>query len=107
MNWIYLVLAILTEVAGTVSLKMSHGFSRVVPVVLTIGLYGCSLAALAYALKKIEIGMAYAIWSALGTALIAVIGIVWFKEPANALKLISLALIVTGVFFLKLSTQAG
>lgn len=103
MYWIYLMVAIVTEVAGTVSLKLSHGLTRTLPAAVTIVLYLCSFVALAASLKKIDVGMAYAVWSAVGTALIAAIGILWFKESASLLKLVSLALIVAGVFCLQVS----
>lgn len=92
-----MVLAILLEIAGTVSMKISDGLTRVVPTVLIFVFYAASFAALTLALKRIEIGVAYAIWSGAGTALIAVIGIVHFREPASLLKFASIFLIVAGV----------
>jgi hypothetical protein len=60
---------------------------------------------LALALKKIEVSVAYSVWSALGTALVVAIGIVWFEEPATAMKLVSLVMIIAGLFFLNLSME--
>jgi small multidrug resistance pump len=67
-------------------------------------LYCLSFAALTFALKKIDVSVAYAIWSGLGTALIGAVGMVWFREPATVLKLICLGLIVMGVVGLNLNT---
>ncbi|NDV25230.1 multidrug efflux SMR transporter [Desulfovibrio sp. JC010] len=101
--WIILAGAIVLEVCGTVSMKFSEGFSRLLPSVLMFIFYGASFAALAIALKKIDVSVAYAIWSGLGTALIFAIGIFFFKESVSALKVLSLLLILTGVVGLKLS----
>lgn len=101
-HWLFLTLAILLEVAGTISMKFAEGFSKLVPSLLMAAFYLASLAALTLALKKIELGIAYAIWAGVGTALIAGVGILYFKEPATALKLISIALIIMGVVGLNL-----
>lgn len=106
MSWLYLILAIVLEVSGTTCMKVSHGFTRLVPSVLMFVLYGLSLSSLTLALKRIEVSVAYAVWSAVGTALIATIGIVWFRETLNLLKVASLALIIIGVVGLHLS-QGG
>ena len=106
MNWLYLVLAILLEVSGTTCMKLSEGFTKAVPSILLFVFYTLSLGMLTLALKRIDVSVAYAVWSGVGTALIATIGVLWFKEPATALKLISLALIVGGVVGLNLSGGA-
>ena len=106
MSWFYLALAIMLEVSGTVSMKLSEGFTKVKPSVAMFVFYILSLGALNFALKRIDIGVAYAIWAGLGTALIASIGILWFKEPATTLKMVSLALIIIGVVGLNLSGGA-
>jgi len=102
MSWLYLVLAIVLEVSGTTSMKVSQGFTRVVPSVLMFLFYGLSLSALTLALKKIDVSVAYAVWSGLGTALIASVGVLWFREPLNAMKIMSLLLIILGVIGLNL-----
>lgn len=107
MSWLYLATAIVLEVAGTTSMKLSEGFTRATPSVLIFVFYALSFGALTLALKRIEISVAYAIWSGVGTALIALIGFVWFREPATALKLVSLALIVAGVLGLHLAGRAA
>lgn len=102
MAWLYLVVAIVAEVAGTTSMKLSEGFERLAPSVGIVVFYGASLYFLTLALDELDVGVSYAIWSGLGMALIATIGILWFREPVTALKLASLALIVTGVVGLNL-----
>jgi len=86
--WLYLLIAILTEVVGTSLMKVSQGLTRLIPSVLMFLLYGISFVFMALALKKIEVSTAYAIWSGLGTALIATIGILWFRESFNIPKLV-------------------
>jgi small multidrug resistance pump len=103
MNWLFLVLAIVAEVVGTTCMKLSSGFTQLLPSVAMVIFYGLSLSALTMALKKIEVSVAYAIWSGLGTALIAIIGIFGFKEPATALKIMSILLIIIGVVGLNFS----
>jgi len=101
-HWVMLVGAILFEVAGTTCMKLSEGFTRPLPSVLIFLFYGVAFTLLTLALKKIDVSVAYAVWSAVGTAVIAGIGIVWFREPLTALKVASLLLIVAGVVGLNL-----
>ena len=100
---LYLVLAIVSEVAGTTSIKFSEGFTRLLPSRAIFVFYGLSLGMLNRALKEIDLSFAYAVWSGIGMALIAMIGILWFREPLSALKMVSLGLIVMGVVGLHLS----
>src|SRR5882762_742807 len=102
MQWLFLLLTILSEVAGTTSLKFSQGFTRPLPALLVIVFYGLSFYLLSLTLKKMEVSIACAIWSGLGTALVTVVGILWFKEPAIAIKIISIGLIILGVIGLNL-----
>ena len=104
-EWIYLALAILFEVVGTVSLKLSDGLTRLVPALVVAPAYLASFALLALTLKTMPVSVAYAIWAALGTALVAVVGIVYFREAAGVLKLACLALIIVGVVGLHLSDR--
>jgi small multidrug resistance pump len=106
MSWAYLVTAIVLEVCGTTCMKLSHGFTKLLPSVLLFAFYGLSFSAMTLAIKRIEVSVAYAIWSGLGTALIAAIGILWFKEVVSTLKLLSLLLIVLGIIGLNLSGPA-
>ncbi len=102
-HWFFLAGAIVLELMGTTSMKLSEGFTKLVPSVLLFVFYAASFAALTLALKKIELSIAYAVWSGAGTALIAAIGILYFHEGATALKLISILLIIIGVVGLNLS----
>ncbi|CEG11750.1 Multidrug efflux transporter [groundwater metagenome] len=101
--WIYLILAILLEVAGTTCMKFSEGFTKILPSVMMFVFYAGSFVALTYAVKTIDIGLAYAVWAAVGITLIAIIGILYFKEPVTALKIVSIGLIIIGVVGLYLS----
>ena len=103
MTWLYLILAILLEVTGTTCMKLSEGFTKTMPSILLFVFYILSFGMLTLALKRIDVSLAYAVWSGVGTALIATIGILWFKEPASALKLISIGLIIVGVVCLNLA----
>jgi len=103
MNWVYLLIAIVLEVGGTLSLKLSDGLMKRGPVLLMILLYGLSFFAFSHALKHMEVGTAYAIFSALGTALMASVGILWFNEPATVLKVVSLVMIIVGVIGLNVN----
>ena len=105
MSLFYLTLAIIFEVSGTICMKLSQGFTKMVPSILMIILYIISLGLLTLALKKIDVSIAYAIWAGMGTALIATVGILWFKEPISALKIISLGLVIIGVVGLNLSGE--
>jgi small multidrug resistance pump len=106
MCWFYLAMAILLEVMGTTCMKLSEGFTRLTPSVLVFVLYGVSFSFMILALKKMELGVVYAIWAGLGTALIALIGIVWFQESVSLMKIVSILFIVLGVVGLRLSQMA-
>ena len=100
---ILLAIAILAEVAGTVALKYTNGFTNLGPSALVVAGYGLSFWMLALVLRDLPVGLTYAVWAAVGTALIAAIGIVAFGEPATTLKLLSLALIIAGTIGLNLA----
>jgi len=105
MSWVYLILAIIMEVIGTTNMKLSEGFTKTLPSILMFVFYVFSFAFLTLALKKIDLSLTYAIWSGVGTALIATIGFLYFKEPVTAIKLVSIGLIVIGVVGLALVEQ--
>lgn len=106
MYWFYLAMAIVLEVGGTTCMKLSEGFTRLIPSVLVFVLYMGSFSLMILALKKMELGVVYAIWSGVGTALIALIGIAWFQESISLLKIASIGFIVLGVVGLRLSQMA-
>ncbi len=103
MSWLYLILAIVLEVGGTTAMKLSEGFTKWIPSVAIFVLYGLSFVGLTLALKRIDMSVVYAVWSGVGTALIAVIGVVYFKEEINLIKIGSLVLIIAGVIGLNLT----
>ncbi len=103
MSWFYLILAIVLEISGTTSMKLSQGFTKTFPSIVMFIFYILSLISLTLALKKIDVSVAYAVWSGLGTALIALIGIFYFKEPSTFIKILSIGLIIAGVVGLNLS----
>lgn len=102
MPYVLLAGAIAFEIVATTLLKMSDGFSRLLPSAGTVVGYVLSFVLLALALKSVPVSVAYAIWSAVGTAVIAAIGMVVFKEPVSVLKLGGIALIIIGVVALNL-----
>jgi small multidrug resistance pump len=105
MNVLLLVLAIIAEVSGAYALKYSEGMTKFWPSVWMLVFFTMSVTLLAFAIKRIDTGMGYAIWTGTGTALIAVIGIMFFKESVTWAKMISIGLIVAGVVGLNLSMK--
>jgi len=103
MAWLLLVLAIILEVCGTTCMKLSDGFSNLLPSVLIFVFYGLSFTVFTLALKRIDVSVAYAVWAGLGVCLIASIGIVYFKEPLTALRVFFMLAIVGGVAGLSLT----
>jgi small multidrug resistance pump len=95
--FLLLAFAILSEVGATLALRVSDGFTRPIPVALVVVGYGLSFWLLALALKHIPVSLTYAIWSGVGTAIIAVAGVTSFGETMNVMKFASLVLIVAGV----------
>ena len=106
MYWVVLLVAIVLEVCGTTCMKLSDGFTRLGYSAALFVFYLLSLTALTFALKRIEVSVAYAVWSGVGTALIALIGMTYFREPVNATKIVSLGLIIAGVVGLNLAGAA-
>jgi small multidrug resistance pump len=103
MGWFLLLLAIVMEVCGTTCMKMSQGFTNWIPSVLVFVFYGLTFTAFIYALKTIDLSIAYAVWCGVGLALVAIIGIFYFKEPATAMKIVFLAITLVGVVGLSYS----
>lgn len=101
-NALLLGAAIFVELIATSSLKASYGFSRLLPSLVTVVGYAISFYLLSLTLKRMEVGVVYAIWSGAGTALMALIGYWLFQESLSPIKLASIALIVIGVIGLNL-----
>ncbi len=102
MEWIILFIAGLFEISWAIGLKYSHGFTLIVPSVLTVILMIASFYFLALAVKSLPLGTAYAVWTGIGTIGTVVLGIILFKEPLTAMRLFCIALIVCGITGLKL-----
>ncbi|AGB50303.1 cation/cationic drug transporter [Methanomethylovorans hollandica DSM 15978] len=104
MSYLYLAAAILFEICGTTCMKLSEGFTRMLPSILIFVFYGISFVSFTIALKKIDVSVAYAIWAGLGVAMISIIGYVGFHEPMSLVKIISIVLVIVGVVGLHLSS---
>jgi small multidrug resistance pump len=102
MAYVFLVLAISAEVVGTSLLKASEGLTRLWPTVGTIGGYTVATVLLAQAVKTVPVGVAYAMWSGLGTAAIVAIGAAFLGEPLSVTKVVGIGLIIGGVVILNL-----
>lgn len=105
--FLYLLLAIVSEVIATASLKASHGFSRLGPSLLVVVGYGAAFYLLALSLKQIPLGMAYAIWSGLGTAGAVLIGVFVWRETLDLYRVIGIALILAGTVILHMTKTEG
>lgn len=102
MAYVFLVAAIAAEVVGTSLLKATDGFTRLWPTVGCLAGYVLSFVALSQAVKGVPVGVAYAMWSALGTAAIVAIGAVFLGEPITVIKVVGVSLIIAGVVTLNL-----
>ena len=102
-GWIYLLIAGVLEIVWATALKLSDGFTRIGPSVVTMVAAGASFWFLARAMQAIPIGTAYAIWVGIGAVGVAILGMVWFAEPVTALRIAGIALIVAGIVALKLA----
>ena len=100
--WFLLFVAGLFEVGWAIGLKYTEGFSRPLPTILTLASMAASVALLGMALKTLPVGTGYAVWTGIGTVGTAILGIVLFGDPANALRLACIGLIVAGILGLKL-----
>lgn len=103
--WMLLSVAIALEVAGTTCMKLSHGFTHLVPSLAMFVFYGMAFACNTFVTKTLDLSITYAVWSGVGTIATACIGIFYFKEAATALKLVSISFIVIGVFGLHAASR--
>lgn len=101
MAWAYLFIAGLFEIGWAIGLKYTDGYTRLVPTVFTIAAMVASVVTLGWALKEIPIGTGYAVWTGIGSVGTAILGIILFGEPATALRLMCIGLIVAGIVGLK------
>ena len=102
MAWILLVVAGLLEVVWAFAMKQSQGFTRIAPSIVTGVAMLASVGLLAISMRSLPLGSAYAVWTGIGAAGTAILGIIFFHESASALRLVCIALIVTGVVGLKI-----
>ena len=102
-GWLFLTGAIVLEVLGTTNMKLSAGFTRPLPSVLLFIFYALSFTMFTLAIKYLDVSIAYAIWAGIGTMAITLIGFLLFGEQLNAIKVISIILIIVGVVGLNLS----
>ncbi|MDO9005617.1 MAG: multidrug efflux SMR transporter [Aquabacterium sp.] len=101
--WLLLAASVLAEVVGTIALRYAEGFTRLLPS-LACGLcYAVAIWLMSLSVKQLGVGLTYAVWAASGTALIAIVGMIWFGEPTQPLRLAGLGCIVLGVIALNLS----
>ncbi len=105
MHWIIILIAGLFEISWAVGLKFSHGFTQIIPSTITVVCMVASFYFLALALKHLPLGTAYAIWTGIGTVGTVIFGIIFFKEPVTVIRLLCIALIISGITGLKLITH--
>ncbi len=107
MAWIILFIAGLFEIGWAVGLKFTEGFTKPIPIALTGVSLVASMGLLGWAVKTLPLGTAYAVWTGVGAVGTAVVGIVLFKEPATAARLVCLGLIVAGILGLKVFSSGS
>ncbi len=106
MAWLVLIIAGLFEIAWAVALKYSEGLTKLWPSVIFGITALLSFACLAYALRSLPVSTSYAVWTGIGAVGVAIFGIVWLGEPANAVRIGCILLIVIGIAGLKLSANS-
>ncbi|MFN3783977.1 MAG: DMT family transporter [Spirosomataceae bacterium] len=105
MKWVYLCMAIFAEVIGTSALRFSEGFTKPIPSLLVVIGYGIAFYCLSLTLKEMSVGIAYAVWSGVGTVLIALSGYLFFKQNLDTPALLGLILIIAGVLVINLFSK--
>ena len=107
MAWLVLIVSGALEAGWAISLKQSEGFTRLWPT-LSFGLFAiASLGGLAWAMKELPVGTAYAVWTGIGAALTATIGMLFLQDPVSVARIVSIVLIVSGVIGLHVAENAG
>ncbi len=101
MAWVYLVIAGLFEITWAIGLKYADGFTKLVPSIITVVGMIVSVVLLGLALRELPVGTGYAVWTGIGTVGAAILGMILFQEPATAIRLGCIALIVVGIMGLK------
>ena len=103
MKWVLLSIAILSELGGSTCMKLSNGFTNIPASIMTFVFWAISFSIFIFALKHFDLSFIYALWAGVGILLVSVIGMIYFKEPVNVMKVISILIIVVGVVMLNLS----
>ena len=101
MAWVYLVIAGLFEITWAIGLKYAEGFTRLVPSIITVVGMILSVILRGLALRELPVGTGYAVWTGIGTVGAAILGMILFQEPATALRIGCIGLIVAGILGLK------
>ena len=105
MAWIYLILAGLFEIVWAYSMKVSEGFTRITPSIVTLVFMILSFALLAYAMKTLPLGTAYTIWTGIGAVGSFLVGIFILGEPASAMRMLAAVFIISGLVLMKVSSS--
>jgi small multidrug resistance pump len=105
MSYLYLTIAIVTEVIATTALKASEGFTQLVPSLIVVAGYGCAFYFLSLVLRTIPVGIAYAIWAGAGVALVAIISAIVYKQVPDLPAILGMGLIVAGVVVINLFSK--
>jgi small multidrug resistance pump len=106
MHYLYLAVAIVSEVIGTTALQASNGFTRPLPSLIVVIGYGIAFYGLSIAIKTIPVGLAYAIWSGVGIVLISAIGVIWLRQHLDFAAVLGLSLIIAGVIVVNLFSRS-
>lgn len=107
MHWLYLSIAILAEVVATSSLKAAEGFTRLIPSLIVVFGYGTAFYFLSLALRTMQVGTAYAIWSGVGTVIISIVALLLYNQKLDAPSILGMALIISGVVIIKFLSPQG
>ena len=105
MAWMMLILAGIFEVVWAYSMKLSDGFSKLTPSIVTLFFMILSFALLAYAMRTLPLGTAYTIWTGIGAVGSFLVGIFILGEPASAMRMLAAVLIVSGLVLMKVSSS--
>jgi small multidrug resistance pump len=106
MHYVYLAVAIVSEVIGTTALQASNGFTRPIPSAIVVVGYAIAFYGLSITIKTIPVGLAYAIWSGVGIVLISAIGVIWLKQHLDVAAILGLSLIIAGVVVVNLFSRS-
>lgn len=104
-GYLYLLSAILFEIVGTTFLKLSNGFTNLLPSIGVVIFFGLSFTFIVFALKTVPLSLGYSIWSGVGTASAGIIGVLLFNEVLSGINILGLMIIIAGVVIMNLGSQ--